>query len=271
MRTDQRGQLRAYRFETLPAGLDALVSTRRGGTSPPPYASLNLGFGVDDEAANVVANRRRLFAAFGIELERSVWCRQVHADGVTVVDEGDAGRGALEPDSIVADSDALVTDAPGLALCVTLGDCVPVVVFDPVRRVVGLAHAGWGGTVARIASRTIAVMGERFGCEPGAMLAAIGPSIGPARYEVGAEVIERVRAAFGERAAEVLAPAAAGKARLDLWRANAIDLEQAGLAPARIEVAGISTEAHLDDFYSHRFEGPTGRFVTVASLSRSAA
>jgi polyphenol oxidase len=270
VRRDQRDRLLAHRFETLPAELDALVSTRQGGASAAPYASLNLGLRVDDDEGKVLENRRRLFAAFGMPLERSVWCRQIHSDGVTVVGIEDAGRGALEEESVVDGADALVTDTPDLPLCVKLADCVPVVLFDPDRRVVGLAHAGWGGTVSRISSRTVAVMHDRFGCDPASLLAAIGPSIGPARYEVGPEVVERAREAFGERAPEVLTPIGDGKARLDLWSANAIDLEEAGVSPRRVEIAGISTEAHLDEFYSHRVEGLTGRFITAVSLRRDA-
>jgi purine-nucleoside/S-methyl-5'-thioadenosine phosphorylase / adenosine deaminase len=221
---------------------------------------------VGDEAERVVANRRRLLEAFGMTLERSVWCRQTHADGVAVVGEEDAGRGAAEEDSVVGGADALVTDVPGLALCVKLADCVPVVVFDPVRRVVGLAHAGWAGTVARICAATVARMRERFDCEPQHLVAAIGPSIGPAAYEVGADVIERAEAAFGARATDLLAPLGAGRARFDLWSANRIDLEEAGVPAERIEVAAISTEDRLEDFFSHRAEGETGRFVTVVCL-----
>jgi YfiH family protein len=268
MRREERQGLAVYRFDSLPDGVEALVSTRVGGVSSPPYDSLNLGLRVGDDPEKVVENRELLFQTFGMSLERSVWCRQIHADGVVVVDDADAGRGSREEDSIVEDADALVTDVPGLALCVTLADCVPVVVFDPRRRVVGLAHAGWGGTVARISSRTVAVMRERFGCEPAAMVAAIGPSIGQSGYEVGEEVIERARAAFGDRAAEVLAPAAEGKALFDLWGANRIDLEEAGVPTAQIEIGAIATDANLDSFYSHRHEGArTGRFITVVRIA----
>jgi len=268
MRRDQRQGLLAHRFESLPGGVEALVSTRLGGVSPAPYDSLNLGLRVGDDPEKVVENRRLLFAAFGLDLGRSVWCRQIHADGVVAVDEADAGRGSTEEDSIVEDADALVTDTPGLPLCVTVADCVPVLLFDPERRAIGLAHAGWGGTVARISSRTVEAMGERFGCDPESVRAAIGPSIGPAGYEVGADVIERAEAGFGDRAGEVLSPAGDGKAHLDLWAANRIDLEEAGVARGRIEVAGLAVDEHLDEFYSHRHEGGcTGRFIALAALS----
>lgn len=267
MYPDQRQGLVVYRFDSLPEGVEALVSTRRGGVSSPPYESLNLGLRVGDDPEKVVENRRLLCRAFGIRLERTVWCRQIHADGVVVVGDEDAGRGSTEEDSIVEDADALVTDTPGLPLCVTLADCVPVVIFDPVRRVVGLAHAGWGGTVSRISSRTVEVMRERFGCDPAAITAAIGPSIGPAGYEVGEDVIERARAGYGERASEVLQPGPDGKALFDLWTANRIDLEAAGVSAEKIEVSGIASDEHLDEFYSHRHEGGrTGRFIALAAL-----
>lgn len=268
MHPEERQGLVVYRFESLPEGVEALVSTRRGGVSSPPYESLNLGLRVGDDPGKVVENRRLLFQALGISLEQSVWCRQIHADGVVVVGAEDAGRGSTEEDSIVEDADALVTDTPGLSLCVTLADCVPVVVFDPERRVVGLAHAGWGGTVSRISSRTVGVMRERFHCDPAAIVAAIGPSIGPVGYEVGEDVVERARTGYGERASEILRPGPGGKSLFDLWTANRIDLEAAGVSGERIEVSGLATDEHLDEFYSHRHEGgQTGRFITLVSLS----
>jgi polyphenol oxidase len=268
MRSEEREGLRVHRFETLPAGVDAFVSTRHGGVSAPPYDALNLGLGVGDDPARVVENRRRLLAAFADGLERSVWCRQVHSDAVVVVGEAEAGRGADSLETSVAAADALVTADPGLTLCVTVADCVPVAIFDPRLGVLGLVHAGWGGTVARICSATVAAMGERFGSEPGTLVATIGPSIGPDGYEVGAEVIERARDTYGERAAEILRPLGAGKANFDLWSANRIDLEQAGLPAAAIEVGGLASDQRLEDFYSHRREGGrTGRSIAAARLS----
>ncbi len=268
MRRDEREGLVAYRFESLPNGLEALVSSRRGGVSAAPYESLNLGLRVGDDEAKVVENRRLLFRAFDMPFERSVWCRQIHANRVAVVGSADAGRGSTEEETIVQGADALVTDTPDLPLCVTLADCVPVAIFDPERRVVGLAHAGWGGTVSRISSRTVDVMRERFGCDPGAILAAIGPSIGPSGYEVGEEVIAGAEATFGTRSAEILEPQGEGKANFDLWTANRIDLEEAGVPANQIEVSGIASNEHLDVFYSHRLEGGrTGRFIAAVSLN----
>lgn len=265
---DKRDGLVGYRFETLDdSSLDALVTTRVGGLSPDPYRSLNLGLRVGDDPERVLENRRRVFRTFGLNLKRSVWCRQIHADKVVVVGEQDAGRGALSEESVVSDADALVTNETELPLCVTLADCVPVVIHDPQRKVLGLAHAGWGGTVARIASRTVEVMKVHFDSNPEELAVGIGPSIGPKRYEVGPEVTERAEKAFGDQAQVLLKQLPdPGRALFDLWAANRIDLESAGILPSRIEVSEISTDERLGEFYSHRVEGMTGRFIAAASL-----
>lgn len=272
---DTRGDLTALRFASLPADrIDALVSTRNGGVSTGRYASLNVGLRVADDADLVVENRRRLFDAYDLPLERSVWCKQVHRDDVAVVDErtvaerpdGRRDRGAYDEDTIVTDTDALVTDLVGVPLCVTLADCVPVVIYDPEHHAVGLAHAGWGGTVARIASRTVEVMRDRYDTDPAAIIAAIGPSISPERYEVGSNVIDAARNGYGDVTERVLRPLPEGKALFDLWEANALDLRSAGVPAERIEVSAISTIDDLDRFYSHRAEQTTGRLAGVVML-----
>lgn len=270
VRRERRSGLVGYRFDSFESSaVDVLVTTRVGGVSSVPFQSLNLGLRVGDDAEAVLENRRLAFDAFGFNLRRSVWCKQIHADNVVLVGDEDAGRGASSEDDIIGDADALVTDAVELPLCVTLADCVPVVLHDARMGVLGLAHAGWGGTVSRISSRTVEVMQARFGVEPDDLTAAIGPSIGPTRYEVGEDVLGRAREAFGPEAAAFIQPLSEdGKALFDLWTANRIDLESAGLRSSQIEVAGISTDDHLDEFYSHRVEARTGRFIAAASLRR---
>ena len=264
---DAREGLLVQRFESLPANrLDALVSTRAGGYSTGPYAGLNLGLRVEDDDATVIRNRELLFEAYALALERSVWCKQIHADRVRIVGQADIGRGSRSEGDVIVDTDALVTDLIGVPLVVTLADCVPVVLYDPVNHVVGLAHAGWGGTVRRISSRTVAVMGECYGTQPQELIAAIGPSIAPDDYEVGETVITQATHAYGADAGRILRSAPAGRIQFDLWEANAVDLEQAGLARDQIEIAAVSTAAALDTWYSYRVEGVTGRFVTALSL-----
>lgn len=267
MRREEKEALAVYRFDSIPGErVDCFVSTRTGGVSKAPYSSLNLGFRVEDDADDVLANRRRLFNTFGLDLEGSVWCRQIHRDEVARVGLADRGRGALDEENIVADADALITDVVGLPICVTLADCVPVLIYDPQHHVVGLAHAGWGGTVRRISGATVRAMGEAWGSRPDQLVAAIGPSISPQDYEVGEDVISQAEAAYGAVSGQILKRRPDGKAQFDLWRANALDLLEAGLSESAIEIAGISTSGNLDQFYSHRFEGPTGRFATVAQL-----
>ena len=232
MHIDERDGLRVYRFDTVPA----FVTTRRDGldlslTSRPEHAP-------------------RLLKAYGLPAD-AVWCRQVHSDVVARVDAPQLVDGA----------DALITDTTDLPLCVIMADCVPVVLHDPVRHALGLAHAGWQGTVARIASTTVRAMVEHFGTDPAHVVAAIGPSIGPDEYEVGEDVVTRARAAYGD-AAPILH--SDGKTYFDLWAANEHDLRSAGVT--QIEVAGLSTARHLDDFYSHRVARDTGRFATIATL-----
>ena len=267
MLREERAGLSVYRFASLPPDrLQAFVTTRVGGHSPPPYASLNMSFSSGDERANVIANRALACATWGLTLERSVWGFQVHADRVAAVGAGDAGRGKHGGDGIPG-TDALVTAEVGLALGIVAADCVPIVLYDPLRHVAGLVHAGWRGTVARVACKAVDVMCSRHGSRAQDLLAGIGPSIGPQDYEVGPEVVAAAAGGLGEElAARVLVPTASGHARMDLWQANASALEQAGVPREQIEIAGISTATNLDELYSHRAEGPTGRFAALVCL-----
>jgi YfiH family protein len=231
---------------------------------------------VEDDPGLVLANRRTFFNAYGLPLDRSVWCKQVHQNAVQVIDEqavrpraqdgGRGDRGALDEDSVVPDSDALITDLAGVPLCVTLADCVPILLYDATQHVLGLVHAGWSGTVSRICSTAVEAMAERYGTHAPELIAAIGPSISPQRYEVGTDVIAAATAAYGPETEQILTPASPGKALFDLWTANRLDLEGCGVPPARIEVAEISTIDNLTEFYSHRAEQRTGRFVAIAML-----
>src|SRR4051794_1500543 len=150
--------VRAHHFSFSGEGVVAAVSSRHGGVSDPPYDSLNLSFAVGDDPAHVAENRRRLAGALGVPLASWVVPRQVHAGTVTVVGAPDRGRGATGPADAVPDCDALVTAEPGVALAIAVADCVPVVVLDRRRGVLGAAHAGWRGTVARVAERTVHTM-----------------------------------------------------------------------------------------------------------------
>jgi YfiH family protein len=146
-------------------------------------------------------------------------------------------------------------------------DCVPILLYDPLKRAVGIVHAGWEGTVKQIAAAAVRAMTANFGSRPADILAGIGPSIGPDHYEVGVDVIARVRSTFGE-VAEGLLPQRGERHHFDLWAANQATLQQAGVG--RVEVAGICTACHREDWYSHRAEsGRTGRFGALIAIHRT--
>ena len=143
-------------------------------------------------------------------------------------------------------------------------DCVPILFYDPKKAVVGIAHAGWLGTVRGAARSAVETMQARYGCKPQDLLAAIGPSIGPDHYEIGPDVIERVRQAFGADADRLL-ETRTGRVYLDLWTANFLQLQKTGVE--QIEMAKICTACHVEDWFSHRAEkGRTGRFGALIGL-----
>jgi YfiH family protein len=243
----------------------ACVSGREGGTSTPPYDSLNLSFGVGDEPTAVLENRTRLCRALGEPLDALTVANQVHAGNVVVVDDGRRGRGARDAADAVADADALVTATPGVLLAVLLADCVPVVLLDPVRAVVAVAHAGWRGTVAHVAANTVATMADALGCDPADIRAGIGPSIGPASYEVGEDVAAAARASY-PHVPGLVRDHDHGRRTFDLWAANTADLRAAGVLAHHIEVSGVDSHRATDRYYSHRAARPTGRFMALAAL-----
>lgn len=257
-------------FAHFPAGSSTcthFVVGRLGGLSAPPFESLNLGLHVGDEPDCVVANRRRLAAAVKLPLARFVYAEQVHGRRVTAVLAEMAGRGATTLADAVPGTDALITDETELCLMVLVADCVPVLLLDPVRRAVGVAHAGWRGTVEDVAGATVRAMASHYGCRPSDLRVGLGPAAGPEGYEVDEPVLDAVSAAFGRRAAGLLRPTRPGHACLDLWAANRLQLEAAGVPPHHIEVAPVSTLVTTQRFFSARVAaGPTGRFGAGIAL-----
>lgn len=236
--------------------------------SKPPYDELNVGLHVGDDPQAVIENRRRVAHALGVELSSFVIPQQVHGGEVQLVTSADRGRGALSSEDAIPGVDALITREAGIVLAVMLADCVPVVVFDPLTPAVGVAHAGWAGTVRHVARNTVDAMRREFGSEPGTLLAGVGPSIGPDSYEVGNAVAERAQAEF-PGAGTVRSQGDGnenGKFLLDLWGCNIADLLDAGLPRERIEVAGLDTFQMPERFFSHRHQQPTGRFLALAML-----
>jgi YfiH family protein len=252
------------------AGLavDAVVTTRDGGVSTGPYASLNLSLGVGDDPAAVVENRRRAAAALGCDLRDMLFCHQTHGRQVAVAGPADRGRGTRTAADALP-CDAVVTATPGLALVVMVGDCVPLVLYDPKAHVVATVHAGWRGTVARIAEAAVEAMAG-LGADPPRILAGLGPAVPADRYQVGQEVAEAAAACFRGNTADIVRPDGTGRFTFDLWAANRRVLTEAGVAAANVEISPIGTGPGTP-WYSDRAARPCGRFAALARLGAPVA
>jgi YfiH family protein len=249
------GSLVYYQFPNLLpcANLVHGLFTRLGGHSLTPWASLNTGHTVGDDPQAVEANHRLICQALGIEWGDVVSPHQVHSATVGIV--GREHRGQVRPET-----DALVTGHPDVLLMLRFADCVPVLFHDPRQQVVGLAHAGWRGTVAGMVGATVQAMVNAFGCRPSDIVAGIGPAIGPCCYQVG----DDVAVAFRDTP-HLLRPAGDGHWYLDLWAANQEQLARAGVR--EVCMADICTACHTDEWFSHRAErGRTGRWGALIGL-----
>lgn len=203
------------------------------------------------DSADTSANRKSLFADLGLDLASLTLGRQVHGDYVQPVVASDRGRGQPPTFDGFRDTDAMVTSATGVTLGVLVGDCVPILLYDPSKHVVGLIHAGWRGTVSLIAKRAVEAMKSGYGCRPRTILAGIGPSIGPCCYEVGDEVIERWNST-GIPYARHAAVTIEGRQHFDLWTANRYALMAAGVQRRNIEDSGICVRCEHQHFFSRR-------------------
>jgi YfiH family protein len=218
-----------------------------------------VGAVVGDKFDRIVANRKLAFRAVHRDPNSMYDVWQIHSSKVICVDS------PRRLDLPYIRADAILTENPDVTLFMRFADCVPIIFLDPVRKVVGLAHAGWKGTVGGVASATVERMVSVYGCRPGDILAGIGPSIGPHHYEVGPEVVARVEDVFGHYAPRLL-PEKNGRVQFDLWEANRRMVESRGVG--QVEVSSICTACHLDDWYSHRAEnGKTGRFGALIGLN----
>lgn len=240
-------------------------STRLGGVSRAPFATLNLGTSVGDDPAAVAENRRRFYGRVGLPPDRIVRVRQVHGNAVLVVSAGLAARPGF-PDFLADGShefDGLVTDLPDVGLAVSTADCTPILILDPVHGAVGAVHAGWPGTAARIAVEVLSAMRRAYATDPADCVVAIGPGIRGCCYEVDLPVTAAMAEALPTWETCAV-PARPGHWRLDLAKVNRALLESAGVPGRQIEDLGLCTACRNDLFFSHRAEhGNTGRMLNV--------
>ncbi len=229
-------------------------STRVGGVSEGCFSSMNLGFGRGDADENVLINYDRLCNAMGFAKEQVVLPDQVHDTMVRRATKADCGKGIVKPRDYAC-VDAQITNEPGVALAVFGADCVPVFFYDPVAKAIGTAHAGWRGTIGRIAEKTVQAMEKEFGSKPGNMEVYIGVSICGNCYTVGGEVAELFKQEFPNATTQTEEQKLEGTCQLDLWQVNRMILEQAGVKPENIVIGGVCTKCHSDVLYSHRVQG----------------
>lgn len=222
-------------------------TTRLGGVSTGVLDSLNLGMNRGDAPENVEENYRRLGKALGFDPGRAVLTRQTHSDIVRPVTERDCN--GLDHRNY-PECDALVTDEPGLALVIFTADCTPILLHDPVTGAVGAAHAGWRGTAADIAGKTVAAMVTHFGCKAENICAAIGPNIGPCHFETDGDVPRAMIAAFGEEISTFIRKTGE-KYHLDLKKINAFALKRAGVTT--IDISDACTYCQHERYWSHRY------------------
>lgn len=243
------------------AGVGACMTTRVGGLSTPPWQSMNLGLGSGDAPADVLANRERFAAAIAAT---PVFLRQVHGDRVVRIDASMAA--AAEPEV----ADASWTCEPGVACAVLVSDCLPVLLAAPRGRAVGAAHAGWRGLAAGVVERCVETVSAAAACEPGELVAWLGPCIGPDAFEVGPDVLR----AFG------VEPAPKGQQRFRYvprsqadprWRADLGGLARDRLAALGVHRVSGGTWCTVHDrsrFFSYRRDGVTGRMAAAVWIAR---
>lgn len=250
-------------MQTYP-NISCFSTKRHGGFSQGTYASFNCNGFAGDNPDDVARNRQHLVELLGRGPIELVLPHQTHSDRVAIIDDTYIYKVEEERTALLEGVDALVTDQLDKCLCISTADCIPVLLYDPVRQAIGAAHAGWRGTVMCIVEKTLRVMTECFGTQPVDVRACIGPGISQEAFEVGEEVYE----AFAQAGFEMERIACRkGKWHLDLWEANRLQLLQQGVLPAHVEVAGICTYAHNDDFFSARRQGiHSGRILSGICL-----
>lgn len=247
-------------------GIKHAFTTKLHGKSIVIPDSLNMSLHVNDDNDFIIENRRYVCSALRVNFEKLTTPKQVHGDHIVYVDNSLAGRGRLSFDDAIEGTDALFTDVPGLPLMLLFADCTPIIISDPVKKVVAVVHTGWRSTVQNIVQKTVAKMSGKLSVNPEDCLAIIGPSMGPGCYQVGEEVyfaaqknLADYRSLFIEKDNK--------QWLFNMWKANARQLMNAGLKATNMVTSEICTQCDKELFFSHRADqGRTGRFAAIAWL-----
>lgn len=235
-------------------GIRHFVTDRNSGSSVQEFT---LSYSSSPDREMVRNNRQLLAAAMGIPDHHLFMPSQVHKTRILHV-TGDTKKEEL------METDALITNQKGICVAVMSADCVPILLYDKKNNAVAAVHSGWRGTVARILEKTLNEMHSRFGTTGENLLAAIGPSVSQESYEVGEEVIGEVSRSFGTESGLLVAQTN-NKAKLDLWKANMIQLREFNVPAEAIEISDLCTVKNNTNFFSAR-KGDAGRFAAGIML-----
>ena len=245
-------RLNIYQFKNLSKYEETLhfITTRNNGVSPEPFDSLNLGYNCGDNIKNVEANWGILKKNLDLNDTKTLTLNQVHSDKVIIID-----RELKDDLNHKIKGDAIITNLKGVCISVLVADCVPTILYDPVKKAAAVVHAGWRGSFLKIAKNTVKTMEKAFLSNPEDIIAGIGPSIGPCCYEVKNDVAKNFinyRNAVLHKNKSYF---------LNLWTINKLQLMESGINENNIEVSGLCTSCNKELFFSYRKENPTGRFA----------
>jgi len=244
-----------YKFHLLSrfAELEHSVFTRLGGTSLPPFASLNVSYDTGDEAQRVRENLHRIRNA--TECSSFIYARQSHSSNLVVLREYPHFNPHLTYP--LHGKDGFFTQLAGLLMMIKVADCQAILLYDPARKVAGIIHAGWRGSVKNIPGKAVQLMGAQFNCNPSDIIAAVGPSLGPCCAE-----FRNWRHELPPNFSQFQVSAN----HFDFWAITQLQLIKSGVMRENIEIAGLCTKCHPEVFYSYRGEGITGRFAAVVGI-----
>lgn len=256
-------------FEQIPWLVHGF-STRLGGVSEGVCASMNLSFSRGDKEEAVKENYKRISEAIGFDYRNIVASDQTHTTNVKIVSSKDCGNGVVYPKKFF-DVDGLITNEENVILATYYADCVPLYLVDIKKKVIGLSHSGWRGTVGKIGAVTVKRMIDEYNCELSDIYAAIGPSICQACYEVSADVIEAFKSSFQEKYWEKLFyQKTEEKYHLNLWEANRIIFKEAGIEESHISMPGICTCCNPEFLFSHRAsKGKRGNLAAFLGIKKT--
>ena len=243
-------------------------TTRTGGVSRTPFDNLNLSYNVGDKKSRVAENRKTILDALSIDYRTAVTAQQVHKDKISLVRKEDKGKGAFKYSKGIAQTDALITDTPGITLLMCYADCVPIFILDPVKKAIALIHCGKKGTELELTLKTLTKMKKIFKTNPHSCLAAIFPSIGPCCYTIKEQnKINDYWLNKDKFNGELISKQNKSGRSLDLRKANYWQLIKAGLQEKNIFINEICTADHSELFFSYRRDkGNTGRMAAIFML-----